>query len=99
MACAVCDRARGRVPPDAGDRRGATVPGTASLRAHVRALLATDRAGELSAKRQEAADASATSCAGGRPVPQPAGPASVEQAELERQLSSSRSAPPLPPAA
>ena len=50
-------------------------------------------------RRASTADASATSCAGAGPVPQAAGPAPVEQAELERQLSSSRSAPPLRPAA
>ena len=50
-------------------------------------------------RRASTAGASATSYAGRPPVPRAAGPAPVEQAELERQLSSSRSAPPLRPAA
>jgi hypothetical protein len=50
-------------------------------------------------RRASTAGASATSYAGRPPVPQAAGPAPVEQAERERQLSSSRSAPPLRPAA
>jgi hypothetical protein len=49
-------------------------------------------------RRASTAGASATSYAGGRRSPG-RGAAPVEQAQLERQLSSSRSAPPLRPAA